>query len=244
MEFREITPMRPHILPALLLAISFAVAAQTSPYPPRFKGHAIGETSQQFFAIAQHRCDFSCPSLSGWELTTDWCSAIDQREKDLESEQAHARKQRDRDRLVRQLTEHYVFVDACQPVKDALAGKDATALAIIASELGPGGQAIFHNGVLVEVALQNVDTYDHVVADMTKKLGESSGQQMISYENGLGATFQYPRSDWSAGTLSASVEQHPGNSAVPSWIAVTIWDQGWASGAAKNAEKERKSSLD
>lgn len=219
---------------AVLLLLSAICAAQDAS-SARFKGHVIGETAEEFFAIANH---------DGLGVSNSWCREVRGQEQTLESAQAHAKKQRDRDRFAQQLILLYAEVDACQPLNDALAGKDATAQAIIASELGTGGQAVFHNGHLVEISLEAVDSYDHVLIDMTKKLGTPSTQQMFSYQNGFGGTFQYPEAEWIVGSLSASIEQRPIEPPAPPWVAVTIWDQRWAVRTKRVEETNRKSSLD
>jgi hypothetical protein len=214
-----------------LIAIAIPSAAQRTDFP-RFKGHLIGETAEEFFKIARHD--------ETRELSSAWCKSISDRERELESAQAHAKKQGDRKRLIQDLDLLYADVDACKPFNDAVAGKDATAEAILASELGPGGEAVFHNGYLVEISLEVVDSYDHVFADMTKKLGDPTTEQTVTQSDGL----QYPESEWTIRDLSAAIEQRPIRPPAPSWVAVTVWDQSWGLAANTKAEKDRKSSLD
>jgi hypothetical protein len=169
------------VLVAFLTTIAVTVRGQT----PQFKGHAIGESAEQFFSTAT--------VAESRQPTLQYCTSL------LSNPQA--------------MKKHLGLampseMDGCREVMASLQGKDAEVGNRYASALGVGTTR-FHSGKLIYMQFDIEAPYSDVVADMTSKLKSSPEQTYVTYQNGFGASFQRRKAAWASGNLIAGIEESP-----------------------------------
>jgi len=202
-------------------AIAFALVLLGSTlFAQQFKGHAIGETAQQFFSTAT--------VAESRQLTVEYCTTLLNNPKAMKKHLGLAMP---------------VETQGCQEVMAALQGMDTEVGNRFADALGPGNTR-FHAGKLVYMKFIMDSPYIDVVADMTKKLKSSPEQSYVTYQNGFGATFQRRKAMWVSGNLMATVEESPSVPFKGEARLVTIFDAKGADEAWQRREATRPSTLD
>jgi hypothetical protein len=204
-----------HALAFAVILFGSTLFAQTI----QFKGHAIGETAQQFFSIAT--------IMESHQPTIEYCATLLNNQKTMKKHLGFFMAAETQD---------------CQEVMASLQGMDAEVGNRFASALGPGTTR-FHAGKLVYMKFIMDSPYIDVVADMTQKLNSSPEQIYVPYQNGFGATFQRRKAVWGLGNLMAIVEE----SSVPyggETLLVTICDSNGTEESSQEHKANRPSTLD
>lgn len=203
-----------HLIVLALILFGSTLFAQ------QFKGHAIGETAQQFFSTAT--------VAESHQPTVEYCTTLLNNPKAMKKHLGLAMP---------------VETQGCQEVMAALQGRDAEVGNRFAFALGPGTTR-FHAGKLIYMKFIMDSPYIDVVADMTKKLNSSPEQTYVTYQNGFGATLQRRKAAWVSGNLMAGVEESPSVPYKGEAVLVTIFDSKWADEAWQRREANRPSTLD
>lgn len=182
---------------------------------PTFKGHQIGETTQQFFSIAQM-------GEHNGQLTTDYCKSVL-----FDPKRPHTS----------------VDIDGCRKVQAALGGRDAEVGIRYASELG-NGTVTFHAGKLAVLSFSlQTATYDDVVADMAKKLGSEAKSGQNTYQNAFGATLVKRNATWMTDKLVATISEQKDFRYGNLGTSVIVGDRAYLDGVIKQ-KQSRESTLD
>jgi hypothetical protein len=211
----ESNGMKRSIVFALILFGS-ALSAQNI----QFKGHAIGETAQQFFATAT--------VAESHQPTVEYCTTLLNNPKAMKKHLGLAMP---------------VETQSCQAVMASLQSMDAEVGNRFASALGPGTTR-FHAGKLVYMQFIMDSPYIDVVADMSKKLNSRPVETYVTYQNGFGATFQRRKAVWVSGNLMAGVEESPSVPYKGEALLVTVFDSKGTDEAWQRREATRPSTLD
>ena len=189
---------------------------------PAFKGHAMGETVADFLAIeARH------PLIkSSVPLTLADCEAVVADPKSEKKAKSRLGYARETDLLGR-----------CQRLLKLRDGQDG----YVSPELfGVTNTGQFSGGRLVGLSIyvSLIDiSYKEVRDDLQQKLGPPTQEGQTTYQNGLGAKFDFPWATWRDGKTFADLKQEEQDS-----VMVSIVDGEWQ-GKQKKEEK-RPSSLD
>lgn len=172
-----------------LMVVSVLLAprlvGQTATAPPKhpsIKGHRIGESAQDFFAVAQ------MGESRGKAL--DYCRTY---LADPKVVRAYEKAQKDITNL--DALQKSSDVNGCREVLAALEGKSVNVGARYATEIGKGS-VTFENGKLVAMDLMLDAMYNDVLADMTKKLGAAPNEGQDILQNAYGAQLVQRYADW------------------------------------------------
>jgi hypothetical protein len=203
-----------------VLALIFLYSIVLSAQAVQFKGHAIGETAEQFFSTAT--------ITETHQPTVEYCSTLLSNPKAMKRHLGLAMS---------------VEMEGCQKVMASLQGMDAEVGNRYASALG-AGTTRFYAGKLIYMQFIMDSPYTDVVADMTKKLNSSPQQTYVTYQNGFGASFQRRKAAWVSGNLIAGVEESPSVPYKGEALLVTIIDAKAADEAWQQRETTRPSTLD
>ena len=192
--------------------LSFVVAASGQ----TFKQHTIGESTQQFFAVA------TMPENKG--LTSEYCRRYLSDPKVVEAYQRFAKHPTDLRAM-----DKSIDVTGCWDVRDALEGKDVEVGARFISEIGMGS-ATFHSKrlVLMDFSLPSGTPIEDVVSDISKELGEVKPIMSIdTVQNGFGATLQRRRAVWNTEKLVISAMEMRSFQHGDLGISVAVADSGY-----------------
>jgi len=188
---------------------------------PTFKGHAMGETVADFLAIeARHPLiENSVP------LTLADCEAVVADPKSEKKAKARLGYTREKDLL-----------GDCRQLLKLRDGQDGDLSPLLFGVTNPGhfsgGRLV---GLIIFVPLLDI-SYKEVRDDLQQKLGPPTKEGQRTYENGLGAKFDFPWATWRGGKIFADLTQEKQDS-----VMVSIEDGEWR---GKQKEEKRPSSLD
>lgn len=210
---------RPIMFSFVMSLLTVAATSQT------FKQHKIGETAQQFFAIAtmgEHQ----------GTLTTKFCADYLSNPK---VQKAYERKQRNM-YDVGAITQS-LDVDGCKAVQQALDGKEVQVGAGYASEVGTGN-VTFRDSKLVVMAFDvGGAVLEDAVADITKELGNVQPTMTVdTKQNGFGATLQARTARWSANNLTVTASEMKSFQYGNMGVSIIVGDSSYSK--QKDAERE------
>jgi hypothetical protein len=151
---------------------------------PTFKEHRVGESAQEFFAIAK------MAEKSGM-LSTDYCrSYLEDPKVKKALEKAKRKGWADQSLLIATMD-----VEGCDKIRAALAGQDTEVELRFASEFGTG-TAQFVAGHLGSVNFVVKAPFNDVVDDMTSKLNSAPQLSLETLQNEVGAIVRQRRALW------------------------------------------------
>jgi hypothetical protein len=151
---------------------------------PTFKEHRIGESSQEFFAIAKM-------AQKNGMLSTDYCrSYLNDPKVKKALEKIKKKGERDPSLLVTTMD-----VAGCDNIRAALAGQDVEIEVRFAAEFG-SGTAHFIAGRLASVSFVVKAQFNDVVEDMTAKLDAKPQVSVETVQNAVGAILKQHRAKW------------------------------------------------
>jgi hypothetical protein len=161
-----------------------------------FKKHTIGESPEQFFAVAT--------MAENGSQTTAYCHLY-LAEPKVQKAYVKAKKN------IFDLNAHSqsVDVDGCHEVQDALDGKDVEVGARYASELGSGSVTFRKSKLALMVFDLKAGTpLDDVIADISKELnGAAPVLGVDTKQNGFGATLQQRKATWATKELTVEASE-------------------------------------
>jgi len=193
-----------------------------------FKGHKIGETTQQFFSIAK----MTEPNM----LTAKYCKEYLANPKVLKAYD-RAKTHPDDARALLQLKD----VNGCRNVQSALDGKDVRLDAQYATELG-SGWADFHNSrlVILSFSVKAGTPFEDVVTDITKELGGAEPtKSMVTRQVVVGGILQERRANWNENNLRVEAAEMKDFEYGETTVAVTVADSEYL----KEKEATRPSTI-
>ena len=151
---------------------------------PTFKEHRIGESAQEFFAIAR------VADKNGM-LSTDYCrSYLNDPKVKKAIEKARRKSVDEPSSLVAMM-----IVEGCNNIQAALAGQDVEVDVRFAAEFG-SGRARFVAGHLASVRFVVMAPFNDVVEDMTAKLNAKSQLGVDTLQNGVAAIVKQRTAAW------------------------------------------------
>ena len=157
---------------------------QTQKAQPTFKQHRIGESAQEFFAIAK------MAERNGM-LSTDYCrSYLNEPKVQKAIEKAKRKGLNDPSLLLATMD-----VEGCNTIQAALAGKNVEIDARFAAEFG-SGRVVFVAGHLVSVSFIAKAPFHDVVEDMTAKLNANPQLDVAVLQNAIAAIQRQHRAMW------------------------------------------------
>ncbi len=192
-----------------------------------FKGHRIGETTQQFFSIATmternlHPPQYCKDYLANPKVLKAYNRA--------KTHPADARAV-----LVS------ADVDGCRDVQAAMDGKDVRVGARYANELG-NGWADFHASrlLILSFTLKAGIPFEDVVTDISKDLeGAEPAKTMVTRQSSVGSLLQERRANWNANNLRVEADEMK-NEEGDVGITVTVADNEYL----KEKEANRPSTV-
>ena len=100
----------------------------------------------------------------------------------------------------------------------------------------------FIGGKLVEISFSVYSleaSAPQVITDLTKKMGEPTEQGIAQYQNGFGATFNFPWAMWTTESITVLAKQSERDS-----IAVSVSNTSWFEKQTEKQEASRRNSTD
>jgi hypothetical protein len=174
---------------AILVTATFLHAQQPntehgSTIQPTFKEHRIGESAQEFFAIAK------MADKDGMR-STDYCRSYLNDPKVNKAIERSKKKGLNDPSVVAATMD----VEGCNRIQTALAGQDVEISARFAVEFG-SGSAQFIAGHLASVSFVVKAPFRDVVEDMTAKLNAKPQLGIDTFQNTVGAIVKQQRAVW------------------------------------------------
>jgi hypothetical protein len=182
---------------AAILQAEQPISEHTQNTQPTFKEHRIGESAQEFFAIAK------VEEKNGM-LSTDYCrSYLNDPKVKKAIEKAKKKTGEDSSSLVAT-----IIVEGCNNIQAALAGQDVEVDERFAAEFG-SGRVRFVAGHLASVNFVVKAPFDDVVEDMTAKLNAKPQLVVDTFQNAVGAIVRQRKAMWTLpNTLVRVSESH------------------------------------
>jgi hypothetical protein len=187
---------------ALFIAVvgsgAFLQAQQPNSEPtrdtqPTFKEHRIGESAQEFFAIARM-------AEKNGMLSTEYCrSYLNDPKVKKAVEKAKKKGGDDLSLLV-----VVINVEGCNNVQAALAGKDVEVEVRFAAEFGSGSTQ-FIGGHLAAVRFVVKVPFNDVVEDMTAKLNANAQVDVDTFQDSVGAIVKQRRAIWTVPNMLVKI---------------------------------------
>jgi hypothetical protein len=216
------------IVTVVLLGTAFAQESPTV----SIKGHVIGETTQQFFAIATM-------GDTGGQRTVEYCNnymndpkrmkAYDKAQSNIFDFKANRQS---------------ANVGGCLKVRSALDGKDVKLDVQYASELDAGDVTFHADRLVILNLILRKASYDDVVVDMNKKVGVQPQFGEDISQNAFGAKLAERKATWSRDTLLVQVREIKDLRWGDMGVSVIVADQAFLRTTQQQREASRPNTLD
>jgi hypothetical protein len=163
---------------------------------PTFKEHKLGESAQEFFAVAK------MGDKNGM-LSSDYCRAFLDQPKVKKALEKADRKGWDDSASPMAIK---IDVEGCDTIAAAIAGKDVVIPSRFASELGEGS-ARFVAGHLASVRFVVKAPFNDVVEDMTAKLNAKPQLEVATLQNAVAGIQKQRRAIWTLANVRARIAE-------------------------------------